>query len=295
MKDSEKVEFGKFCRHVLAFALTITVAIVVLCFSYLKYLEQSSVYHTQMPNKIAVSAVGNSHMEMSFTFPGSQFYDGSEGGADTFNFGMSSQSYFYDYALIHHYVKNLEDGGTIFIDGSYEKILSNEVKPTLFEKNFRYYPLLSVAEMHFYEPIDAYKGYFQLLYKVHSWVNHIFNVQETSEEDECKQLSIDVEKNVAENMSHLEDIIHLCQEKSMRVILVTTPYQKAYVQSIPEEGMEYFNKAVDYLKKTYGIEYWDYGVEHDYEESEFVDKHHLNAQGAHRFTMEMLERVNTEQ
>ncbi len=284
----------KFLLELGCFAIGLFIAITIINYAYMVYLKKTNIYQTQMPEQIAVAAVGNSHLAWAFTFPGSREYNGTENVPNTFNFGMSSQSFFYDDALITHYLDQIDNGAVVFVDGSYEKLFYDEMDGTLYEKNSRYYEVLSTDEMRFFRPLDKFRGYYQVLYKINHDISYVFNLNQVHPIEENENLIVEDtidEAVVEENLHYLTDLIQKCQEKDARVIVVTTPFQKAYIEELSDEVMNRFDVEISKLQETYGVEYWDYGRNNDYMPENFIDSHHLSNQGAHRFTQEMLERI----
>ncbi len=273
-----------FIHRVFVLSALVIFFVVLLCTLYQGIIFKESLYR-KMPAEIRIAAVGNSHAAMSYTFFGSGYFEGNE-YLNCFNFGFPSQSYYYDYKLINHYIGHFNDNSVLILDASIYKLYIDEFEDTgLWEKNFRYYPVLTTKEMRFSKPIDKIKGYFQLLYKVNSDIGNIFTVSNYNKED--VQTTETENILLSENLNDLKSILDLCRKKNIKAVLVTTPYMESYRDNDNDE----FYRIMKELTEEYDIEYWDYSDLYKDDSGLFLDENHLNTVGAEEFTKLITERL----
>lgn len=96
------------------------------------------------------------------------------------------------------------------------------------------------------------------------------------------------------NLNLLEEIIKKCQDNSIKVVLLTTPFQKEYNDYFSEELLEKnFYNVIEGITEKYKIKYLDYS--HDYinfDKKEYFQKNdydHLSLDGA-KILMRLLEK-----
>ena len=92
-------------------------------------------------------------------------------------------------------------------------------------------------------------------------------------------------------MELIEKIIEKCKEKSIKVILITTPFKKEYNNFFKEDLLKNnFYDNIEKIRRKYNLLYFD--LSHDYknfdEERDFRDYDHLNEEGSKKF-MEILD------
>ena len=134
-------------RFLLKTALTIAGAgAALLLLNFIYGLDSANRYHeldkfgdiAGYERQILVSNVGSSHGEYDFV------YDALRGrGYTCFNFGLSSQNFAFDYAVLQQYRDTLAPGGILFIPVSYfsfnDEVVSEKEEQ---ERSVRYYQFL---------------------------------------------------------------------------------------------------------------------------------------------------------
>jgi hypothetical protein len=87
------------------------------------------------------------------------------------------------------------------------------------------------------------------------------------------------------NLKYLADIIRFCKERSVNVILITTPTYHTYYDLIDKsEQLARMYAIIDSLKVEYDLTYFDYLKDHRFETDDFIDADHLDDVGAAKFT-----------
>lgn len=88
-------------------------------------------------------------------------------------------------------------------------------------------------------------------------------------------------------MEYLTRTTQFCREKGIRVVLVTAPLPSAYMADT--ENYQAYVDAMRAFAQQNGTEYWDFSLISDTSllplgKEDFSDMHHLNGQGAEKFT-----------
>lgn len=86
---------------------------------------------------------------------------------------------------------------------------------------------------------------------------------------------------------NLERIARFCESEGIRLVLVTAPLPSAYIQDT-----ENYQSYVEFMRgfaQEHGTEYWDFSLYRDAETldigtEDYSDMHHLNGQGAEKFS-----------
>ena len=88
-----------------------------------------------------------------------------------------------------------------------------------------------------------------------------------------------------ENYKILEAIVELCQEKEVKVILVTMPAYESYVQHLDQNQLDKTMAAATYMESKYrNCTYFNFLTDNRFKRSDFLDADHLNCQGAEKFS-----------
>jgi hypothetical protein len=91
-------------------------------------------------------------------------------------------------------------------------------------------------------------------------------------------------------VTYLDSIIELCEAKNIELVLVCNPVQKEYLNNIPASIMDQF---ID-LSDRYDFNHTVYSkISETYPDSLFLDSDHLNANGAEKFTRDLIEYINS--
>lgn len=263
-----------------------------------------------MPAMLDVANTGTSHGELGYDYSDRPQYA-------AFNFAMSGQNLSYDWRLLTNYQDRFKPGSAIFITVSYHAIsVPPETEATHFKsKNIRYYGVLPASLIKNYELSYAIRG--RWLTILAAQTNILRALVGSGVEVDVRGLSTDVDAAArdrdhliddhrakeldrceanAEEVAAIYDMIEICRKHDARPILVTPPFLAEYTESFERGAPHYlpfFYGVIDEIVRKTGVEYFDYSHDerfmHDY--SLFMDSHHLNRNGALKFTKIIMDRV----
>ena len=112
-------------------------------------------------------------------------------------------------------------------------------------------------------------------------------------EDSLEELKI-MEKGISDESSrYLSKIISICKRKGIRLTLISVPMTSQMLSHL-EDYSEY-ERTIKSIAETNEIEYWDFNIMENArfeDESDFKDKHHLNKNGAEKFSVLLAEHAN---
>ena len=251
--------------------------------------------------KIRVANLGSSHGAYDF------IYDNiTEQGNVCFNFGLPSQSYEYDYALLKEYGHYMENGSVMLIPVSYFSF-NNEVTNAEEEQalSVRYYRILSpenIPNYSFYKDIITHKfpilsageDILQLFPDLNAVLtahaaNDGIDLNEFIERAQARysrHFDNKEEYFLPERIENLYDIIDYCKNHDITPVLITTPFSIYYNDLVPQDFLQEFYATIGNISHDTSVNYYDYS--HDerfYDNLEyFSDSDHLNETGALYFT-----------
>lgn len=278
-------------------------------------LRNDSSYIDDVPERIQVCDVGNSHSYYAF------YYQPYEEDYVCYNFSLPSQSMSYNYRILQNFREKICPNAVVLIGVSYTTFFGNrETEDPDFESlNKRYYSFLSRDLIKEYDfKTDIFVHYLPALnttvtdlVKTTIGVNSspdIWNGATNKEEalrHGLRRYDRHVLANVGrdgrriyndEEIEAVYNIIELCHEMKAIPVLVTTPYLAEYTQPIIDNDPEFFKDfygVIDEIKEETGVTYYDYAFD-----ERFVDKYewflnsdHLNKEGASEFTRVVMEEV----
>jgi hypothetical protein len=94
-------------------------------------------------------------------------------------------------------------------------------------------------------------------------------------------------------ISDMEELIRICQEKGIRLILVYSPEYRE-MQSLTQNRAEIFGRFRE-LSRRYGVPLWDFSNwEYSDDRANFCNSQHLNAEGAELFSTDLARRLADE-
>jgi len=222
------------------------------------------------------------------------------------NYGNVSQTIDIDYQIINQYINNLEVLETVVIRLSYT---------TLFEQLVNGDERWRIKDYEIYTDINldqSFKYHFEILsVKLKNnlkRINDFYIINQNTEfvtiegwgTNSIRQSSQDIdavgkltaEKHTinddaiyVENYRILEAIVDLCQENEVKVILVTMPAYKSYVQHLNQNQLEMTISAGTFMANKYSnCSYFNFLAHKRFKRSDFLDADHLNSQGAENFS-----------
>ncbi|MHA7941668.1 hypothetical protein ACJOV8_001135 [Formosa sp. 3Alg 14/1] len=226
--------------------------------------------------------------------------------ADALNYGHVSQTIDIDYAILRQHVNDLEALETVVLRLSYttlfEQLKEGDERWRLkdytlytdvnLDSNLKdHFEILSVKFKYNLERLYAY----YILNQTSEHVNArgwAFKEKDATIEN-IEDVSMRVAKKhtatsdalYSENYKILENIIKECNESGIKVVLVTMPAYKAYIQHLDPLQLEKTIMAGKLMDSKYkNCIYLNYLDDKRFETSDFLDADHLNSQGAKKFS-----------
>lgn len=223
-----------------------------------------------------------------------------------FNLALPSQTYRYDDYLLHHYP--LDSLRTLILPYSYFSMYEDfeETPGTEFDAiryriymdcdihpRISYYGFEFLAREPFIEKLKSLYKDPKLKWNELGWgTSYSYDQREEDWDDgeiSAKNNTHTDSLLVPLNRRFLEDIMTYCEERNVRLILVTTPVSPIFLanQSALQDEV---NKKVlrQLLEKHPEVVYLDYTYDKDFEDRDFHDSHHLDEYGAEKLTVKLV-------
>jgi len=150
-------------------------------------------------------------------------------------------------------------------------------KKAFYETRFKYMCLYPR-----FQPFDFSGGYSNTTYSNLSGIDEVIRRHYTYENAET-----DIS---ASSLLYLDSIISLCNQKRVKIIVVTTPMHTSYLKQIPEKFIYGYEIEKNKLR-TKGIDVLNCGNE-NYADNLYLNPDHLNKTGAEIFTKEIVYILN---
>ena len=230
---------------------------------------------------------------------------------NAWNFALSSQPYFYDYAMLNKYIDHFEKDAIVIIPISYFQV-TGQVDCAKFRS--RYYRLLAKNEMEYWT-LKEYIAYCKFPI-ISAKMNILKTVRDFSKEQmspyygRIKHLEGEnlykycVEKHkgwvnlykenaYCENSIAISKIIDFCYAHNLRPVLITAPITDVLnnIYATDETFFPTFYRFSSDLQKKYpDLQYLDYSHNNDFSSNHelFADGDHLNNFGAEKFTKTLI-------
>ena len=263
-------------------------------------LDKFIYYLNEDYGKICMANLGSSHGAYNFV------YDKiTEQGIVCFNFGLASQSYEYDYALLREYGHYMDNDSVMFIPVSYFSF-NNEVTNSKEAQalSVRYYRILSpenIPNYNLYTDIITHKlpilsageDILQLFPDLNAVLTaHAaddgIDVEEfikRAQDRYSRHFDNKGEYFLEERIQNLYDIINYCKEHDITPVLITTPFSIYYVSLVPKDFLQEFYATINQISYDTGVSYYDYSRDERFLDNleYFSDSDHLNEEGAMYF------------
>lgn len=254
-----------------------------------------------VPTGIRLANFGSSHGEVGFKYDEFPQYA-------PFNFGVSSQKYFWDYGILQQYAGHFAPKAVVLLPVSYFGITArsknyDDVRP-------RYYRFLQREHFDRWSGLDAIR-YAQLpvlsagpnmlrcFFDVPPDKIDIFSKLTTHMEEDaldkyCRNKhktwtsGEKGEEGYRQNLAEVCRLVEFCMDKGLQPVLVTTPITTVLNDIYAQDKgfFDTFYRFIGEIQARYGVPYFDYS--HDAEFSPhfelFTDRDHLNTFGAEQFT-----------
>ena len=250
--------------------------------------------------EIHIANLGSSHGAYDFVYD-----DITAKGLTCFNFGNTSQSYNYDYAILKEFGQYMETSSVLFIPVSYFSFNNEVVNEAEVEAmSLRYYHFLSPKNIPDYDPyidiitnrlpiLSAGRDILKLFPNINpSLIAHAaengINVEEfarRAQERYSRHFENKQEYFLPERIEELYAIIDYCHEHQITPVLITTPFSKYYTDLVADDFLAEFQKTVTKIATDTQTSYYDYSNDSRFHENleYFSDSDHLNATGAAYF------------
>jgi len=256
-----------------------------------------------IPNDIELANLGSSHGNWGF-------YYNYTPEIKAFNFGLGSQKFFYDYAMLQQFIGHFKKDAVLLIPISYFAMIHYTDEQE--QQNFnvvrpRYYRILDKKYLDSWSFIDClqYKTFPILSSGIHvldvikdsgptedPYFQRTGTMGDEALKDYCenyRKIYSTVEKSDTLNIESVSKIVDFAVKNNLRPVFVSTPIL-GYLNDIfaqDEEFFPTFYRFIDNLIKKYpNVPYLDYShderiVSH---RELFADGDHLNMFGAELFT-----------
>ena len=241
-------------------------------------------YRKKVKEKIKVFNLGSSHSYFSFNYENEKCQ----------NFADISQTFYFDYIILKKYFDRLMKNGYCFLVISYFSFASKEY--WVEEDLIKYYKFLDVSK---------FKGKYKLEYIIFNYLPLFWSIRKKINKRKKKNINLksdnrlkgqvkklEENKMLNYNIELIEKIIKKCNEKSIKVILLTTPFTKYYNNFFSDDLLnKSFYSEIEKIREKYSLLYFDFS--HDYinfnKEEYFADYDHVSEKGSKIF-MKVLEK-----
>ena len=307
-----------FILKVISFLIIVIVIAEILNWGYMRTDPFEVNKFKNVSDNIQICNIGASHSQYAFN------YKDVSDQYTTFNFGLPSQSHYYDRTILRYYKDHLAKGGIVFITVSYPMLFGlDETQDSSFEsKNRRYYFFLPDEYIREYDvKTDFQCSFIPFLYS-NSLKEIILNgiITSKSQNTAYEQVTtkekafvdakealirhtvinrVDENGNIifseeAENA--INDMIVMCKEIGVTPILITPPFTKEYNSIIKEDATKFYNefyRIIEQICENMGVEYYNYSEDKRFENKYdlFANSDHLNKEGARVFTKIVMEEI----
>ncbi len=250
--------------------------------------------------EIYIANLGSSHGAYDFVYD-----DFMARGLICFNFGNTSQSYDYDYAILKEFGQYMVPNSVLFIPVSYFSFNNEVVNAAETEAmSLRYYHFLSPENIPDYDPyvdiitnrlpiLSAGKDILKLFPNIDPALvayaaNDGIDVEEfarRAQDRYSRHFDNKEEYFLPERIEELYAIIGYCKDHGITPVLITTPFSKYYTDLVSEDFLREFNETVTTIASQTGARYYDYSNDGRFRENleYFSDSDHLNESGAAYF------------
>ncbi len=258
-----------------------------------------------VPYEIELGNVGSSHGLYGFK------YDVVP-DISTFNFALSSQPYFYDYAVLNKYINHFKKNAIVLIPVSYFEIIGRPDYSLYRKRYYRILPRKAMDYWNFKEYI-----YYAKLPIISAGINRnkiLYDISDVElspyhnrnmiiDEEEIFEYCYNKHKSWVENdneyintgyvlnIQEVSKIIDLCYENNLRPIIITLPVTDVLNSMYSDSFFEVFSQFYQDLSNKYPkLLCLDYSRNETFSNNHelFYDGDHLNNAGAELFTKTLI-------
>lgn len=233
-------------------------------------------------------------------------------GADAFSLANVSQAPEYDYWLLRTYIDRCKHLRTVVMVADEANFFDRPMEDEAIEwyrcryyRMYMGYPKHSVWSKYNFECTDVgtfsrkllpalkflMTGKYQLECDSVGFGNS-FDTPGHFDEKRMAQLAVGVAERhrctdwsqVSRNLADVMALARLCQQRHVRLILVTPPMWKGFVQKVSRRQLHAMRRCIAKVQKATGALYADYLLDPRFQGTDFHDPDHLSKQGAVKFT-----------
>ncbi|WP_075559654.1 DUF1574 family protein [Parabacteroides timonensis] len=279
----------KFIKQLIVFLIPLLIIFTLLEYAIrqipntYKYKNEWMLQHA---NSLNTLILGNSHC-MSGVNP---FFF-----TNAFNFANSSQDLERDYFILTKY-DNLYTG-LKYVILSFSYCTLQDKMEYVDKSRLKYYGIymgydkykysVEITSSITYEKIKEYlKGNTSQCSPLGFRVNKAFKDNlDISGIKAAKRHTMNNQEGLADNLRFLDKIIRFCENKQIKLILVTTPTYPSYYNYLNEDQLYLlFSTAKEIVNNHENVLYLNYLKDDRFGDNDFNDGDHLSEQGAEKFT-----------
>lgn len=247
----------------------------------------------------------------------SQIYDGFDPivfGNVAFNMGNSSQEFVDDYYILQELLDYMPNLKVVIMPLGYSDVSSSRTKEEISERGTYYHEYMNIdydGQLPFkyrFECINIPKAFRKLIdyYIRHEDIvgcdslgrrnmydskERIWKLEENKVISKYYTLN-QVSGFVLRGEFYLEMILKMLKEKSIHLVLVSTPYYFESLKDLNRQQQEFINNFIAQFCQKDGVSYLDYQSSSDFEGKDFYDEAHLSKAGAEKFTIMLKKRLS---
>ncbi|AVR46907.1 hypothetical protein C7S20_17470 [Christiangramia fulva] len=219
------------------------------------------------------------------------------------NISQTSEPYVITFLKLKRFFNRHPKVDTVLLGFSYNNLSSyNDYKLSnsrwSHEMFKRYYSLIKYPELSKMVPVD-YHGLIKTKFKElclfphfkENWEGDYTNFEYSNVKNAERQIRIHFFHNKKQadiskvSLKYLDSIVNFTIKNRIKLFLVSTPLHPSYLKRVPKEFKNAFLKEKSKLAKR-GIITLDYS-QMQYDDSLFLDSHHLNEYGSSRFSLQL--------
>ena len=235
---------------------------------------------------------------------------------NAFNLAQSAQRLEYDYYLLSKYISESPNLKNVVLSLDYSNLFAGELESeygmnwnlAIYYNLYMDYPKHGTFSKYHYElscPKSMYKKvllYLTSLVKNGSYEigcdatgygdssESMKNKKQSDMDDKPISLRLtrnyDISTTLSVNVRYLEDIVKICKQHHVRIILISTPYWHNFYKKTENRKIQLLDNVIKKLIDKYDIEYKNYmnASKFSYNNDFFYNGDHLSPEGAEAFT-----------
>lgn len=219
-----------------------------------------------------------------------------------FNLAYTWQPLSIDYKLLLNYIENLPNLKCIMLPLSCHSLRSTEFIDDGFWRNLNYSIYMDIdIDCSLKDKIAVLSpGYlrYRLKTKIYNCDNlgwggdrNLITNKPINWEQDIRTQPINKYSNrlVDSNVKIMSQIIEICKERSIRLIVVTTPVWHTYYENINDEIYDEIISTIELLQVENKLEYYNFLKDSRFVADDFYDVDHLSNIGAEKFSRMLID------